>query len=235
MTTMPLYTEEDVQFALNDIANGKSVRKASLDWGVPRPTLTARIQGAVSRIEANAYNQRLSPVQEQRLTNWVLVQESIGLNPTHAQVRAFAGRILAARHDPQPLEKRWMAGFLRRNPILKTKKQFRIDSIRVNGATSEIIKPWFQRLEVPAIKAIKPENRWNMDEAGIMEGQGENGLVVGSAQKRFIQKKQPGSRAWTSFIEAISATGKALHPLVIFKGKSVQQQWFKTELKSYKG
>jgi 4-hydroxybenzoate polyprenyltransferase len=128
-----------------------------------------------------------------------------------------------------------MANFLRRNPVLKTKKQYRIDSVRVNGATTEIIKPWFQKLEVPAIKVIKPENRWNMDEAGIMEGQGENGLVVGSAQKRFIQKKQPGGRTWTSFIECISALGHTLLPLVIYKGKSVQQQWFGLELKDYKG
>ena len=77
---------------------------------------------------------------------------------------------MAARHDGLPLGKKWMAGFLRRNPVLKTKKQFRIDSARVNGATSDILKAWFQKLEIPAIKAIKPENRWNMDEAGIMEG-----------------------------------------------------------------
>jgi len=128
-----------------------------------------------------------------------------------------------------------MTGFLRQNPVLKTKKQYRIDSMRVNSATSDILKAWFQKLEVPAIKAIKPENHWNIDEAGIMEGQGENGLVVGSAKKRFIQKKQPGSRAWTSFIECISAAGKALHPLVIFKGKSVQKQWFNNHLKQYTG
>jgi 4-hydroxybenzoate polyprenyltransferase len=60
-----------------------------------------------------------------------------------------------------------------------------------------------------------------MDESGIMEGFGANGLVVGSARKRSIQKKQPGSRAWTSFLECISATSKALTPLVIFKGKTV--------------
>jgi 4-hydroxybenzoate polyprenyltransferase len=88
-----------------------------------------------------------------------------------------------------------MTGFLRRNPVLKTKKQFRIDSARVNGATSDILKAWFQKLKIPAIKAIKPENRWNIDEARIIKGQGLNGLVVKSAQKRFIQKKQPGSQA----------------------------------------
>ena len=75
---------------------------------------------------------------------------------------------------------------MRRNPILKTKKQYKIDSIRMNNTTTEIIKPWFQKLEVPIIKAVKPENRWNIDKTGIIEGQGENRLVVGNAQKRFI-------------------------------------------------
>jgi 4-hydroxybenzoate polyprenyltransferase len=73
-----------------------------------------------------------------------------------------------------------------------------------------------------------------MDESGIMEGLGANGLVVGSSEKHSIQKKQPGSRAWTTFIECISASGKALQPLVIFKGKTVQQQWFSNALNTYK-
>lgn len=228
------YAEEDVQNALRDITNGLSLRVASLKWGIPRSTLQDRKTGHLSHPEASQPFQRLSPVQEQHLTDWILVQESIGLSPTHAQIRAFAGRVLMARHNAVPLGKRWMSNFLRRNPVIKTKKQHRIDSIRLNGATTEIIKPWFQRLEVPAIKVIKPENRWNMDEAGIMEGQGENGLVVGSVEKRFIQKKQPGGRTWTSFIECISALGQALKPLVIYKGKSVQQQWFGLELRDYK-
>jgi hypothetical protein len=50
-------------------------------------------------------------------------------------------------------------------------------------------------LNIPAITAIKPENRWNMDESGIMEGYEANGLVVKSFERRAIQKKQPGSCA----------------------------------------
>lgn len=110
-----------------------------------------------------------------------------------------------------------------------------MDSNRINGATTDVIKAWFQYLALPAITAIKPENRWNMDEAGIMEGQGENGLVVGNREKRAILKKQPGSRAWTSFIECVSATGSSIPPLVIFKGKTVQQQWFPKDLGSFQG
>jgi hypothetical protein len=63
-----------------------------------------------------------------------------------------------------------MANFLRRNPVFKTKKQHRIDFVRVNRATTKIIKPWFQKLEVPAIKRIKLENRWNMGKASIIKG-----------------------------------------------------------------
>ena len=183
---MPQYTKEDVQRALNAIANGIHQRKAALEYGILRSTLQLRIDGSLSRREAHIPQQRLSKIQEERLSKWILIQESLGLGPTHGQIRAFAGRILQARGDALPLGKRWMAGFLRCNPILKTKKQFYIDSARVNSATTEVIKKWWPKLAIPAIKAIKPDNRYNMDEAGIIEGMGDNGLVVGSINKCFI-------------------------------------------------
>ncbi|KAI1001771.1 hypothetical protein K3495_g6434 [Podosphaera aphanis] len=72
-----------------------------------------------------------------------------------------------------------------------------------------------------------------MDQTGIFEGRGSNGLVLGSSECRSILKKQPGSRAWTSIIECISATRKALPPRVIYKGINVQQQWFLLDMTSY--
>ncbi|KAK7928879.1 transposase [Apiospora marii] len=74
-----------------------------------------------------------------------------------------------------------------------------------------------------------------MDEHGILEGQGGNGLVVGSSELRPIQQKQPGSRRWTTILECVSALGRAIPPLVIYKGKSVQEQWFPQELGEFKG
>ena len=38
------------------------------------------------------------------------------------------------------------------------------------------------------------------------------------------------SRTWTSFIEAVTATGRSLKPGIIFKGKELQKQWFLNEL-----
>jgi len=58
----PSYTEDDVQRALAEVAKGRSVRKACLDWGVLRGTLQDRINGRVSLKEAHEPFQRLSPV-----------------------------------------------------------------------------------------------------------------------------------------------------------------------------
>lgn len=230
---MKQYSEEDVDSAVAAVTMGQSVRKASIDWGVPRATLQHRIAGTQPRSTAFSHMQRLSKVQEDHLTQWILAQAALGLPPTHAQVRSFVSRILATKGDLSPVGKRWVQAFLSRNPVIKTQRSKSIDSKRVNGATTDIIRQWFRHFEIPDVKVVKPENRWNMDEAGVLEGQGTNGLVLGSSQKVAIRRKQPGSRAWTSFVECISATGKNLPPLVIFRGQSVQQQWFPLDLTPY--
>ncbi|KAJ0133719.1 hypothetical protein HZ326_23224 [Fusarium oxysporum f. sp. albedinis] len=73
---------------------------------------------------------------------------------------------------------------------------------------------------------IKPENTVNVDEGGL------DSLVVGSADpKRKAYLKGPQTRNWTSFIEAVTADGRALIPGIIFKGKELQKQWFLEEFK----
>ena len=64
-----------------------------------------------------------------------------------------------------------------------------------------------------------------------MEGQGINGLVIGSSEQNpnTVPIKTTNTRTWTSIVECISAIGVALDPLIIFKAKSIQDQWFKQE------
>jgi hypothetical protein len=137
------YTEEDIMQALDTIAHGDSIRKASLELGVPRTTLQSRIYSHESHQIASEIQQKLAPVQEKRLVDWVLVQESLGLGLTHLQIKDFAQWLLAIQGDTTTLGKRWIQGFMKRNPILKTKKQYQINSTRVNRAIIDIIKSWF--------------------------------------------------------------------------------------------
>ncbi|KAK3370043.1 hypothetical protein B0H63DRAFT_527797 [Podospora didyma] len=63
-----------------------------------------------------------------------------------------------------------------------------VSAARLNGATTETITAWFEYLALPAISLIKPENRWNKDETGILEGQSSNGLVLGSSEYNAMIK-----------------------------------------------
>jgi hypothetical protein len=55
-----------------------------------------------------------------------------------------------------------------------------------------ISRGFFAIRTVPAIQDILPSNQYHMDEVGIAAGLKDNGLVLGSAEKKETIKKQPG-------------------------------------------
>jgi len=230
------YLEQDIQDALQQYDQGKrSIRSVAKEFGIPYTTLHNRLSGCQPHQEASEWQQSLSRIQEDHLSAWVLTQAALGVPVTHAQIRLFGNRVLETQGTPGiRLGKHWMERFLKRHPVLQTQRARRIESVRVNGATGPVIRSWFSLLQIPAIKKILPANRYNADEYGQMEGQGVNGLVVGRSGTRAVQRKDPGSRAWTSFIECISALGVVLLPAVIYRGKDVQQQWFREEKDEFK-
>ena len=96
-----------------------------------------------------------------------------------------------------------------------------MDSDRYNRASTELIKAFFILLSMPAVRIVKQKNRYNVNEVGMIEGIGLNGLFLGYKDKKSVLIRQPGLRSWIIILECISVTGKVLRPLVIFKGKTV--------------
>src|SRR5437762_2633629 len=178
---MATYIENDVQNALTDLRNGGVLRTVSAHHGVLRTTLRGRLNGAQSCQDTHDDEQRLSTVQEEHLERWILRQEALGYAPTHAQVRAIASGILKQGGDDKPLGKKWSKHFLERHPAIKTKLGRRTDWERINAATPGNIRTLFKLYET--VSWIPPRRRYNADEGGIMEGQGINGLVIGSSQE----------------------------------------------------
>ena len=65
-----------------------------------------------------------------------------------------------------------------------------------------------------------------MDETGIALGICSNQQVIGRIDTTQSYKATPENREWVSIIETISATGRRLQCLVIFKGNMLQSTWF---------
>ena len=159
-----------------------------------------------------------------------MVQADLGCPVSHQQVRHFANQIAVRNGFPDGVGKHWIQSFIDRNEDIKTLPGKSMDSEWYNGASTELIKAFFMLLIMLAVWIVKQKNRYNVNKVRMIEGIGLNGLFLSHKDKKSVLIRQPGSRSWITILECISATGKVLRPLVIFKGKTVQQQHFPDNL-----
>lgn len=125
---MPKYTKETLETALSKILSGEiSQKEASRRYNIPEPALRQRRKGGADRHTSHEAMQRLSAGQENRLADWVKVQDALGLAPTHAQVRALATRLLREQGDHSPLGKGWLTRFLQRHSSIKSLGTSKVD------------------------------------------------------------------------------------------------------------
>src|SRR6266566_7124236 len=116
---MPSYTENALTATLNAVNAGGPLRRIARDYGIPEATLRHRKAGRQPKTDAHTYRQKLSPVQESRLADWIRMQDALGVAPTHTQIRTFASRILLAGGSTAGVGKHWLESFLRRNPRIR--------------------------------------------------------------------------------------------------------------------
>jgi hypothetical protein len=130
--------------------------------------------------------------------------------------------------DVEPLGKAWVSKYIQRNPRVKSIIGRPMEAARVNGAQPEQIQEFYDRVNrVRRTKNIRPENIWNMDEAGTALGICTNSMVLGDSQKKRTYVQSPQDREWVSIVETVSATSRTTRPVIIFKGKSPQTTWFR--------
>ena len=156
----------------------------------------------------------------------MLLQARLGWAPPHSRFRLFAIRIYRHSGGQKHLGKHWHLSFFRRHPEVKSIRSTGIDFLRINGASRANTQEFFDRLDDPQLAEVLLEDTYNVDEIGTMIGLRDNPLVIGPSSVRKIYTMDPGNREWVTILECVSADGRVLPPLVIFKGVNVQQQWF---------
>jgi hypothetical protein len=107
------YSEEDVANALFAYTDeGISLSKAAQMYGIPKSTLSTRLNGRGCRADQTQPSQRLSDYQEGQLVQWILRQEKLGHPPTHSHVKACIQALLHQIGDTRPLGKNYLTKFI---------------------------------------------------------------------------------------------------------------------------
>jgi helix-turn-helix, Psq domain/Tc5 transposase DNA-binding domain len=101
-TAMESAFEVRIAEALRDLRGPSkiSIRAAEKKHGIPRSTLTRRLEGGISKRKARCVQQLLSLEQEDLLVQWILTLETEGHAPTHSTVREMAIQIFEVFRRP---------------------------------------------------------------------------------------------------------------------------------------
>lgn len=228
--------EGKIILALSDLENGrvKSIRAAATLYAIPRSTLQARVDGRISRVDSRPIGHKLTQLEEDSLTQWILSMDSRGAAPRPATIREMANILLAARGiTPTPtVGINWPSSFVKRRNELQSRFSRRYDYRRALNEDPKTLRSWFITVQnVINEHGIQPEDIYNFDETGFAMGLISSQKVVTRAEyygRRSIL--QPGNREWVTAIEAICADGYSLPPCVIFKGKVAIAGWFDENL-----
>jgi hypothetical protein len=212
--------------------NTTSVRKIARAHGVVLSTLQARINGGLSRLEANQAMQRLTAGEEDALQDWMLELASWGWPVRPEQLRGMATELLHDKGDLEELGIHWTEQYLNRHLVLKTKYVAGLDKARAKAQDPVIIQDWFKLYRAIRLRynITNDEYVFNMDEKGVMLGIIGKVKVIISRHEKKQYMTEPGNREWATLIKCILLKSGPCRPRprpwIIFKGKQHMKQWF---------
>ncbi|OQD64339.1 hypothetical protein PENANT_c382G01324, partial [Penicillium antarcticum] len=207
-----------------------STREAARRFNVPNSTLSTRLKGVQNRAISRANSHKLTDIEEESLQKWIISLDTRGAAPRPSTVRETANLLLAARGSipVQIVGEKWVYNFVKRHPDLLTRFSKRYNYERAKCEDPKVIREWFSLVQKTILSyGIDSDDIYNFDETGFAMGLIATAKVI--TRREFYGRRallQPGNREWVTAIECINASGWALPPCVIFKGKVFVESWF---------
>jgi hypothetical protein len=226
--------ESRIQLAILELENidKPNIKAFTLSRNLPYQRLLARYKGRPSLSNRRPNGRKLDESQESALCRYIDFLDSIYLPPKRPAIAAAANAILASCHTddstkPPTIGSHWLQRFLRRHPEYLVRRQRAIDIERKKCLDRQVAREWFDSYqETIAQYGITTDDIWNFDETGFNIGVGRDQWIITREPKRQISGGFSTNREYATVIEAISATGATIAPVVILSAKVLLLRWF---------
>ena len=128
--------------------------------------------------------------------------------------------------ESQTAGRKWLRGFLIRNPGIRVRKAQNLSIARAMGANPTVIGNWFKLLDEVKQKCqiTSPSQIWSGDETGVQNVPKEV-KVVGAKNIRTFQQVASEQGETSPILTFINACGDVVPPMVIHKAARVQDSW----------
>lgn len=189
--------------------------------------------GRDSRMQAQEHRQNLSPAEEKTLVRWIARLTKSGYPASPALVLEMAEEIAHQRYQlskapplQQSFGKHWLERFRARHTEIQGVWTRQIESARYNATNVEVLKTWFDAVTELCIEhQYELQHIYNMDESGFAIGASQSSRALVNIRERSSWKVVRARQEWITAIECVSASGRALPPLLIFKAKYTNTAW----------
>ena len=210
-----MWNEDQMQKALESVHEGRSVRRAAEEYGVPRATLGDRASGRVKPGAVSGLPKYLNTDEE--LVKFLLRCASIGYPRSRKDVIALVQRINESRRITGYVTNGWWESFCKRHPNLTLRATVPLSHARAKATNPEMLGHYFDLLEQTLAEnglEDKPMQIFNVDETGMpLDAKCQRGIYkVGERNPAAITS---GDKTQITVVGCMNAAGLCLPPMVI--------------------
>ncbi|ERF72127.1 hypothetical protein EPUS_02918 [Endocarpon pusillum Z07020] len=214
------------------------IAEKAREYRVSKFRVQRRLKGIGPRISRKPKNYKLSEIQEQALLQYILSLDEIGQSIRYDHVNKVANEMLKEDHTENStapvVGEHWVKRFLNRHPELHKAKQKPLELERKLAHDPDLISNWFERFRaLREAYGVFDDDIWNFDETGFRIGVGKSQWIVTSSHAKRHYLVSDNNREYVTAIEAVSATGIVIKPMLILPGK-VHLERFYRDLKRMK-
>lgn len=214
--------------ALKEVTNGTlSVRRAALEYNVPKSTLHDRLTGKVMPGAVGGAPRYLEEDEEEELVRWL-----VGCAKSIREVRAIVGAIVAKKMniDHCTVSHGWWDRFRKRHPQLSLRTGETLAYVRAVSTNRQVLDRYFDMLEDIVTKNSLPSGRiFNLDETG-MPLQHRPGKRIALRGQKHVNVLTSGNKTNITVLACVSASGFVMPPMVIYSRKNLNPELTRGEV-----
>jgi hypothetical protein len=167
--------EGRILLALQAVQNSqiKSLHAAAKLYDIPYTTLHNRATGVPSCVDKRWHSYKLTQLEEDSLSEWIVSINLRGVAPRPAIVRDMANILLATRgtQPPPTVGENWTSAFIKRRRDIRSCFSRRYNYQRAQNEDPRSLRAWFKSVKrVVEENSILAEAIYNFDETGFTIG-----------------------------------------------------------------
>jgi len=201
---------------------GLSIRRAALQFNVPKSSLGDRVSGRVAHGTMSGPPKYLTDAEEIEIVHFLTRTAAIGYPKSRKDVMGLVQRVLDSKELGRSLTSGWWESFIHRHPNLSLRTAAPMSLVRAQASDPEMVSRYFDLLEQTLVENDlkgKPGQIFNMDKSGmpldpkspkVVVERGSVAAAVGS-----------GNKSQVTIVGCVNAAGACIPPMVVWNRKTL--------------